>query len=206
MDTKSRQIYSMKEEKNYPGLASREVKYCGNWLQITQLSYYDSKGNRHNWECAERVNSHGAAVIIPLIPSSNEIILVRQYRPPANCFVIEFPAGLIDEGEDAVETAQRELLEETGYHGTVVSVENGYYPSPGASSEQMALVTMTIDEQYHEINPPQPSPDGNEELETLRVKLSSLKDFLKTAAQRGDVIDAKLASFALAMQITGKIS
>lgn len=43
----------------------------------------------------------------------------KQFRPPINKVVIEVPAGLVDEGETAEQSAVRELREETGYVGTV---------------------------------------------------------------------------------------
>lgn len=44
-------------------------------------------------------------------------MLQKQFRPPINKVVIEVPAGLVDAGETAAESAVRELREETGYHG-----------------------------------------------------------------------------------------
>ena len=46
-------------------------------------------------------------------------MLQKQFRPPINKVVIEVPAGLVDAGEGAAESAVRELKEETGYVGTV---------------------------------------------------------------------------------------
>ena len=46
-------------------------------------------------------------------------MLQKQFRPPINKVVIEIPAGLVDAGESAAESAVRELKEETGYVGTV---------------------------------------------------------------------------------------
>jgi ADP-ribose pyrophosphatase len=53
----------------------------------------------------------------PSKPVSTMIIV--QYRPPVEAFCVEFPAGLIDEGESPEEAAVRELREETGYSGKV---------------------------------------------------------------------------------------
>ena len=55
----------------------------------------------------------------PSKPVSTMIIV--QYRPPVEAFCVEFPAGLIDEGESPEQTAVRELREETGYSGKVCS-------------------------------------------------------------------------------------
>ena len=43
------------------------------------------------------------------------VVVVRQYRPAIEQFTFELPAGLVDPGESAAETARRELIEETGY-------------------------------------------------------------------------------------------
>jgi len=48
--------------------------------------------------------------------------LQKQFRPPISKVVIEIPAGLVDEGESAAESAVRELKEETGYVGTAAEV------------------------------------------------------------------------------------
>jgi ADP-ribose pyrophosphatase len=56
------------------------------------------------------------------------ILLQKQFRPPVDKVCIEIPAGLIDEGETAEECALRELKEETGYVGKVVSGSFGVGP------------------------------------------------------------------------------
>jgi ADP-ribose pyrophosphatase len=54
-------------------------------------------------------------VVVLAVTPEGLIPLVRQYRPAVEGFTLEFPAGIIDEGEDAADTARRELLEETGF-------------------------------------------------------------------------------------------
>lgn len=56
----------------------------------------------------------GAVTILPLFDDGT-ILLERQFRYPMDRVFIEFPAGKIDPGEDPLECAKRELLEETGY-------------------------------------------------------------------------------------------
>ena len=53
-------------------------------------------------------------VILLAVTPDGRIPLVRQYRPAVEDFTLEFPAGIVDRGEDPAATATRELLEETG--------------------------------------------------------------------------------------------
>ena len=60
----------------------------------------------------------GAVMVIPLLTGPDDrtqLVMERQYRYPVGQVMVEFPAGKIDPGEDALVCAQRELREETGY-------------------------------------------------------------------------------------------
>ncbi len=62
----------------------------------------------------EYIRHPGAVVILPVL-DDGRILLERQFRYPNSQVFIEFPAGKIDEGEDYLDCAKRELVEETGY-------------------------------------------------------------------------------------------
>ena len=62
----------------------------------------------------EYVVHPGAVMVIPML-DDGRLVLERQYRYPMHRVMIEFPAGKIDPGEDRLECAKRELVEETGY-------------------------------------------------------------------------------------------
>ncbi len=65
----------------------------------------------------------GVGIVAILQKSTGpELLLQKQFRPPINKVTIEVPAGLVDEGETAAESAVRELREETGYHGVAAEV------------------------------------------------------------------------------------
>jgi len=75
-----------------------------------------------------------------------ELMLVKQFRPALNGHTLELPAGLIDEGESPAEAALRELKEESGYVGTLVSVSKTGFPlSPGLTNENVAMVVVDVD-------------------------------------------------------------
>jgi ADP-ribose pyrophosphatase len=75
-----------------------------------------------------------AVVILPFI-SRDRVILVRQFRAPLNDFIIEAPAGVVDEGESPEDTARRELVEETGYYPRKLTKIGSFTPTPGYSTE-----------------------------------------------------------------------
>jgi ADP-ribose pyrophosphatase len=62
----------------------------------------------------EYIAHPGAVAVVPLL-DDGRMVLVRQYRYPIAQLLLEFPAGKLDQGEDTLDCAMRELAEETGY-------------------------------------------------------------------------------------------
>lgn len=73
----------------------------------------------------------------------NKIVLVRQYRFPLGDYVYEFPAGLVEPGEDVMEAGIREMYEETGLSFTPRdggSYSRPFFTTVGMTDESCALV------------------------------------------------------------------
>lgn len=86
------------------------------------------------------VLEHPGAVIVLAVDDEDRVCLLRQYRHPARRRFVELPAGLIDvAGEDAVDTARRELREEVGLEAREWVSLGSTYSSPGITSEVMHL-------------------------------------------------------------------
>lgn len=103
--------------------------------RIGRIKYEDDHGKLRDWEGMRRKsrpkNSAVDAVqVVALLqrPSGTEVLLEKQFRPPTEKVCIEFPAGLMDEGETPDECALRELKEETGYVGEVIPDRIGVRP------------------------------------------------------------------------------
>ena len=88
------------------------------------------------------VHHRGSAVMMP-VDEKERVLLVRQYRLPARRFLWELPAGSVDPGEKPLQTARRELVEETGYRAKKWTKLAEFYPSPGFLSEKMTIYLAT---------------------------------------------------------------
>lgn len=184
-----------------PHIKNKENLFSAGWLRLDLLHYVDRRGHVRKWEAAQRVNSNGAVLMIAELRASGEIILIRQYRPPADKYVLEFPAGLIDDGETPAETAVRELLEETGYHGTVTDVSLPGFNSPGMTGEMIYTVSMIVDDTAGHNLQPVSRQEESEDIETFLVRKESLESFLHDAAVKGWGIDAKIITYARGLRV-----
>jgi 8-oxo-dGDP phosphatase len=90
---------------------------------------------------AERdVVVHPGAVGIVALDDDGQVLMIRQYRHPVGRMLWEIPAGLRDvEGEPIGVTAERELLEETGYRARDWRVLVDYFSSPGMTDERLRV-------------------------------------------------------------------
>jgi ADP-ribose pyrophosphatase len=183
--------------KNHPENTSSAPIGIGKWLQLDQISYHDKHGKERSWESVKRLKCNGAIVIIAVLKPSDKLILIRQYRPPVDNYVIEFPAGLIEKDHSPEETALRELKEETGYNGKIISVHPPCYSSPGMTAEHLYLAFVEVDENSAENQIIKPELEESEDIECMTIPLSELDAFIAESRQNKDLIDAKLASFAL---------
>jgi len=90
---------------------------------------------------AERtVVTHPGAVAVLALDDAQRVLMIRQYRHPVGRLLWEIPAGLRDAaGESPLQTAQRELLEETGYRAREWHTLVDYFSSPGFSTERLRI-------------------------------------------------------------------
>ncbi len=183
-------------------LSAKELG-SGRFLSLVELEFQDDRGRIRHWESVNRLGGTGAAFIIARIVPDDEILLVRQFRPPAGRRMLEFPAGLIDPGETAEETAVRELYEETGYRGRVLETFPPACSSPGLTGEAISMVLMEVDGDACRGEEIHPHPEDSESIECFRVALRELPEFLVRQEQEGVGIDSKIYTFVQGMRIRG---
>lgn len=81
------------------------------------------------------VHHRGSAVMMP-VDDRKRVLLVRQYRLPAQHFLWEIPAGSVDPGEKPLQTAKRELKEETGYRAKTWTKLVSFSPALASSPKR----------------------------------------------------------------------
>lgn len=183
-----------------PFVTKETLLHGGRFIRFKELEWVDAGGAGRTWETADRFVP-GAVIVIAWLKPSDRIILIRQFRPPANRFVYEFPAGLMDDGETPEEAARRELREETGYVASSMRIFPPAYCTPGLSNESVYIAAAEIDESAPENVRPETEFDAEESIETFLVNRSGLGEFHRRETEAGAAFDAKLAGYILAKSL-----
>ncbi|MDH2916969.1 MAG: NUDIX hydrolase [Gallionella sp.] len=110
-----------------------ELIYDGDFLEVRKDSVMLPDGSTSS---REYLTHPGAVAILALLDNGN-LVMERQYRYPPRQEFIELPAGKIDSDEDILITAQRELLEETGYLASEWIHLTTAWPCIGYADERM---------------------------------------------------------------------
>ena len=169
----------------------RKILWKGKFLRSVLITY-NIRCNSSNtveardWEAFERVNCDGVIGIVPFT-DNGEVILIRQFRPPINGFVIELPAGLVDAGEDFEQAVRRELIEETGYAAGEIDYLTEGPMSSGASAE---ILTVYVATGLSHVGIGK--RDETEDIEVLVVPLDRLSEQLDVLRSKGNHIDLKV--------------
>ena len=108
------------------------------------------------------VKHPGSVAILPLLDDGS-VCLIRSRRLTVGETLIEVPAGTREPDESPLETARRELAEETGYHAKLFEELAAYFPSPGVLSERIWIFVAKG------LMPGPPAREANEEIENLVV-------------------------------------
>ncbi len=161
--------------------------YADRWIVLKEKTYRQPGGREGHWSYVERTNGTKAVVVVPRTRESGSLVLIRQFRVPFARDVIEFPAGLADPGEDPARTAERELLEETGYRGRVLRVGPEVATTAGLSTETVSFVTMEVGEEPDQA----PAHEGSEQIEVLKVRPEAVASFLEDCRRQDLLMDAK---------------
>ncbi len=128
----------------------------------------------------------GAVVLVPVL-DDGRICLIRNYRVAVDRELLELPAGTLEPDEPPIETARRELLEETGYRATDIQPLCEFYMSPGILAERMHAFLATG------LTAGTPAREAGEQIENELVTPEELERLLSS----GSIQDSKTLSALL---------
>lgn len=163
------------------------VVHQGRYLTFRVDTIERADGSRSERDIA----GHPGAVAVVAIDDEDRVLLVRQWRTPADGVLLEIPAGTLDrdaasgEIEDPDLASRRELEEETGYRARSWTHLAEFWTAPGFATEKMHLYLAT------DLEPADPNERlGPDEDEHLRLERRRFDEAL-TAVDRGEIQDAK---------------
>jgi ADP-ribose pyrophosphatase len=192
---------------NLTTLSSSDAK----WVELNKITYIDQTGRERVWEVASRKTrgkagvdavAIGTIILHPSRPPST--ILVLQYRPPADAITVEWPAGLVDATESPEEAAVRELREETGYEGRVLSLSPTITNDPGMTTANMQLVMVEVRLSEGDVEPEQQLDEG-EHIQRVVVPLDELYDKLVKYSKEGMMVSAQLWHWAAGLHFAKQV-
>jgi ADP-ribose pyrophosphatase len=144
------------------------------------------------------IRHNGSVVILAVVDSSKKdplIVMERQYRHAAGQYLWEVPAGKMDEGEERLAAAKRELKEETGYRAKKWTRLVRYFASPGFLGEWMQVFLA------EGLIAGEATPEEDELLEVVLVPLSEVLQMI----DKGKILDGKtLVSVQLYSRLRAK--
>jgi ADP-ribose pyrophosphatase len=160
-------------------ISSRE-SYRGPVFWVTTDDVLEPTGVRTSRDV---VRHSGSVVVLAVEESSGSprVLLEKQYRHAAGRFLLELPAGRIDEGENELKAAKRELLEETGYSARSWKRVLHFWASPGFVAEAMSIYLA----RNLKTGAAQPEDD-----EVIELKLVPIKKAVSMVL-KGTIQDAK---------------
>jgi len=130
------------------------VYMFGNNVGFVNLEVNCTLKNKLNKKIPGFVFLRGKAVAILVIVNEKYIMLTKQMRVPVGKYLLEIPAGMLDESGDLVGTAIKEIKEETGVSITAKSLIklDSYYTSPGGTDEEIELFYTNVNLESKELD------------------------------------------------------
>ncbi|KAI1700273.1 NUDIX domain-containing protein [Ditylenchus destructor] len=197
-------------------LWNEETVFAGRWMTAKQVQFR-LKGTKTEgvWQSAHRANKpftknpDGMDIVAVLKKNDKKyFILVRQYRIPTRCWMLEFPAGLVDSKDSDIEaTGLRELKEETGYTATkVLNISTGkQILDPGMGDDSVRFMTVEVDGSLEVNQNPKQELDGDEHIQVITVECDKLLEYLEEVNKSEDTeVEAMLYTFALGYSLKNK--
>ena len=160
-----------------PAILSRKTLMELRPFDVERVHFRLPDGRERDYDLVQHVD---AVTILP-VDALGQVYMVRQYRIGAEQELLELPAGVMDEGEEPLETARRELREEIGKDCGELIQLGGFFMAAGYSTEYMH-VFLALDLKDSPLE-----QDDDEFLTTVVVPITELMNM----ASDGRLADGK---------------
>jgi ADP-ribose pyrophosphatase len=156
---------------------TQENKYHGRILDLARETHRMPDGREATFEI---IQHPGGAAALPVL-DDGRLMLIRQFRPAAEGFVLEIPAGRVEAGEDPGGCVTRELEEEIGYQPGQLESLGFVYSTVGFCNEKIYLFIA------RKLRQAQMAHEPDEYIEPLILTLDEALERISN----GEISDAK---------------
>ena len=146
-------------------------------------------GDEHEFFVIESVDWCNVVALTP----DHQLVMIEQYRQGTNLIELELPGGMIDPGEGPLETAGRELREETGYAGDTPETVGFVYANPAIMNNKVHTIVIRNAVKQHDIQ-----LDAGEDLVTRLVLLEEIPKLIDNGTISHSLMVAALCRFQIA--------
>lgn len=157
-------------------LSSQQI-YSGRAVNLSVDTVEKASGKKATREVVE----HSACIAAVVLDDQHNVLLVRQFRYPVGRFLLEIPAGGIDDGEEPQDCVRRELQEEIGYLPRKIDKLGGFYSIPGYGTEYLHCYLAT------NLVPSRLVAEDSQGIELVRVPTNQIPQLIAS----GEICDAK---------------
>ena len=161
----------------WPLIRSTPVKSYRVFSVRTDTARSPRTGKEHDFYVIESVDWVN---VIPLTPD-NQVVMVRQYRHGTRQISLEVPGGLVNPRDTPMDTARKELLEETGYQAEEITLIGTAHPQPAVLNNRQLTFLATNVQKTAALN-----LDEGEDIEVILVPLSEIPRLIR----QGEITNA----------------
>jgi ADP-ribose diphosphatase len=156
--------------KKSPEIIAYKTMLTSRMFNVETRDVVFANGNINNYEVVSP-QYNGAVLVVPILDRSS-ILLIREYSAGVNRYELGFPKGKVEQGEDILSAANRELQEEVGFAAGTLRHVKTVTLAPGMFSHESYIVFA------ENLTPSKLEGDEPEEIETVHVDLSRIEDML----------------------------
>ena len=154
----------------------KEKLYKGKLFELN--AYYMQVEHR---KVRREVIEHPGAAAMLAFDEKGKVLLVKQHRFPHG-YILEIPAGTLEKGENPIDCAYREIIEETGYEAKKMTKLISYFPSVGYNKEEITIFVASGTKKKFELK-----LDNDEFITVVKMDIKKLIGMIKS----GKIIDSK---------------